>query len=236
MSRCGSDRHSNAMWLAVCSCGTVIVRESQAFTGRSNMSYGCLRKENTVAMRNAKRRDWSDVLGISDGVVSSKTENGFLEFTAPCAYCGRSFVVKPKDLSRRYSAFCGRSAGDMRLYCSKSCKLACPSFRKVKNMVDLKRATQIGTSRECSVFLRKSVLARDGYSCTSCGKSEGVQLHVHHIVPLGIDPFLDGDADNLRTLCKTCHQSIHRMPGMRPMDISRYCCGVNKSTTEGRVL
>lgn len=52
------------------------------------------------------------------------------------------------------------------------------------------------------------VLDRDGYTCQSCkGKSKDKRLEVHHIVFRK-----DGGSDeqeNLITLCKTCHDSLH---------------------------
>lgn len=53
------------------------------------------------------------------------------------------------------------------------------------------------------------VLTRDGYCCQHCkGKSKDKRLEVHHIVfrsENGSD-----EADNLLTLCKTCHDALHR--------------------------
>ena len=52
------------------------------------------------------------------------------------------------------------------------------------------------------------VLARDGYTCRHCkGKHKDTRLEVHHIVwrsQGGSD-----DADNLITLCRTCHTGVH---------------------------
>ena len=53
------------------------------------------------------------------------------------------------------------------------------------------------------------VLNRDNYTCQHCkGKSKDSRLEVHHIVFRkngGSD-----DAENLITLCKTCHDSLHK--------------------------
>ncbi len=53
------------------------------------------------------------------------------------------------------------------------------------------------------------VLTRDEYTCQSCkGKSKDRRLEVHHIVfrsELGSD-----EESNLITLCKTCHDALHR--------------------------
>ena len=51
---------------------------------------------------------------------------------------------------------------------------------------------------------------RDGYRCKNCGTS-GVELHVHHIVPLSKGG--TNSDGNLATLCNECHKKIH--PRMR---------------------
>ncbi len=68
---------------------------------------------------------------------------------------------------------------------------------------------------------RDRARARDGYRCTQCGRPESPQRQhdVHHIRPFrsfttGPDPSLAyvqaNRLDNLRTLCRTCHQRIER--------------------------
>jgi len=54
--------------------------------------------------------------------------------------------------------------------------------------------------------LSNAAKRRDGYKCTDCGAS-GVELHVHHIVPLSKGG--TNDLDNLTTLCSHCHSMIH---------------------------
>ena len=53
------------------------------------------------------------------------------------------------------------------------------------------------------------VLTRDGYCCQHCkGKTRDKRLEVHHIIfrsENGSD-----EEDNLMTLCKTCHDALHR--------------------------
>ncbi|NYZ77495.1 HNH endonuclease [Candidatus Micrarchaeota archaeon] len=54
--------------------------------------------------------------------------------------------------------------------------------------------------------IRKKVYRRDSWTCRRCGAT-GVEVHAHHIVP-----FSKGGSDkldNLETVCKDCHISIH---------------------------
>ena len=64
--------------------------------------------------------------------------------------------------------------------------------------------------------LRQYVLARDNYECQMC-KAEGrvttdqtAVLEVDQIKELAYYPELAWDADNLRTLCKDCHNKRHK--------------------------
>ena len=54
------------------------------------------------------------------------------------------------------------------------------------------------------------VLTRDGYRCQQCkGKSKDKRLEVHHIIFRSENGGSD-EEDNLMTLCKTCHDALHR--------------------------
>lgn len=55
---------------------------------------------------------------------------------------------------------------------------------------------------------RQYVLWRDGYTCQCCGiHGDGVKLHVHHKESRKTG----GNApDNLVTVCKECHEKIHK--------------------------
>jgi len=58
--------------------------------------------------------------------------------------------------------------------------------------------------------LRMQVLKRDNFRCKICGESASnnvhIVLHVHHIVPWAMGGVTE--ADNLITLCHTCHSGL----------------------------
>jgi thymidylate synthase (FAD) len=47
------------------------------------------------------------------------------------------------------------------------------------------------------------------YICQKCGIRGGI-LHAHHLIPVFADESRAYDFDNLVTLCKACHESIHK--------------------------
>lgn len=53
---------------------------------------------------------------------------------------------------------------------------------------------------------KTAILERDGWKCRAhgCKSDNTIQLHVHHLDYLGIDPW-DYPDDMLITLCKVCH-------------------------------
>jgi hypothetical protein len=55
--------------------------------------------------------------------------------------------------------------------------------------------------------VRRQVLARDRYTCTSAGCGRTRFLNVHHVVPR--EKGGKNDPDNLRTLCSGCHRTLH---------------------------
>lgn len=56
---------------------------------------------------------------------------------------------------------------------------------------------------------KNKIIARDGFKCTICGRTEG--LEVHHILPYEDNPEKRLDIDNGITLCKFCHSN--KYPG-----------------------
>ena len=60
---------------------------------------------------------------------------------------------------------------------------------------------------------RSKSLRRDGKSCQMPGCSSKKTLQSHHIMTWSEAPSLRFDADNLITLCKSCHDSIKGQEG-----------------------
>lgn len=99
----------------------------------------------------------------------------------------------------RYSKF--------RILCTE-CHSRGPLFYRPPTAVGA--ASQSATPRKAlSASLRRTVLARDHYTCRKCGArggpggTPGVQLHIDHIVPLSKGG--THDINNLQTLCAPCN-------------------------------
>lgn len=74
--------------------------------------------------------------------------------------------------------------------------------------------------RRLNRHLRVQVLARDGYRCLMCGRSNGeVRLEVDHVIPVA-DGGTD-ELDNLATLCRDCNagKSAYRFADYRSIHI-----------------
>jgi len=145
-----------------------------------------------------------------------------------CKYCGKFFNPSNGQLQARLNAinrsfqYQNRSHGECNLYCSKACKLSCPSYRKRTPNGKIKQ----NTSREVQPELRKMVLARDNWTCQKCGKSKEdfpeLVLHCHHIDPVKSNPIESADIDNCVTFCKECHKWVHKnIPGCSLADLRK---------------
>ena len=80
--------------------------------------------------------------------------------------------------------------------------------KKVK--VRKKKSPQRNTKSDKYKKWRKSVYARDGYSCRICG-NDG-RLNAHHIKPWSLFPNHRYKVTNGITLCLKCHEWVH-IPG-----------------------
>lgn len=67
---------------------------------------------------------------------------------------------------------------------------------------------------------RLEIMSRDGWKCTRC-RNGRKELHVHHIeYKGGLKPWEYSD-DQLKTLCKDCHELEHRMKDSQEAQIKR---------------
>lgn len=131
-----------------------------------------------------------------------------------CAYCGKWFTPLIHAVQNRIRGL--EKLDDHRFYCSDGCRSECPIFRKYKYPSGFRK----NTSREVVPELRQIVFQRDGYKCQMCWAESN--LHCHHIKGYAQNKMLGNDPDNCITLCKTCHQKIHKRDGCKGKDLG---CG-----------
>ena len=60
---------------------------------------------------------------------------------------------------------------------------------------------------------RLEILSRDNFSCVVCGNGieTDTALHVHHLSYMKGSMPWEYDIDDMRVLCRTCHQRIHNI-------------------------
>jgi hypothetical protein len=127
-----------------------------------------------------------------------------------CRYCGKYFIPTNKEVRNRIGSLNSSHSGVSYLYCSNTCKKACPVYRQVKYPKKYRKTT----SREVGPLIRQLCFKRDNWECQICGKNtEEVSLHCHHIEGYTQNPRLGNDLDNIITLCKECHKQVHKLPG-----------------------
>lgn len=127
-----------------------------------------------------------------------------------CAYCGKWYSPTNLEIKNRCRGLVTTSGGEGNIYCSESCKQACPVFKKVSWPDGFKKAS----SREVNPYTRQLCFEKDGYTCQKCGANGSkIQLHCHHIKTYTLNKILGNDIDNVITLCKACHKTVHKYPG-----------------------
>ena len=205
-------------------------------SGKNNVMYGKTHTIETIK-KMSKPRVWSpslrynrykggisalglaaydthkDTLGIYEDVRKQK-DTEVLE--VKCVYCGQWFAPMYDQVKRRLIAVNSLKNGECRLYCSDNCRQSCPTYGRSKYPKGFKKAT----SREVSTYLRQMVFERDNWECQKCGKTEKeAPLHCHHIKGYAQNKILANDIDNCITLCKECHEEVHKQKGCRYVDL-----------------
>ena len=134
-------------------------------------------------------------------------------------YCDRWYKPSRKSIGHKIQSINGKGLGESNLYCSVECKKVCPTYGQMKYPKDFK----INTSREVQPELRKLVLKRDNYTCQKCNTTN-TELHCHHYEGVEVNPVESADIDQCITLCKKCHNDVHRKDKCGIKDYKRGKC------------
>ena len=126
-----------------------------------------------------------------------------------CTFCNKVFLPTLNAVERRIVALNKSMGKENNLYCSEECKIACPTFHRMKYR---KGENPNYYDRSDQKQWADLVKERDNYTCQKCGTSEG-QMIAHHIDPVINNPIESMDLDNGITLCETCDRLVHQTPG-----------------------
>ena len=129
------------------------------------------------------------------------------ELVVRCFRCTSKFVPTNAQAHNRVQALLGNSLGENHLYCSQECKDSCSVYKVNYDPAEKDYSTSTLRNPEWPRLVKE----RDNFICQKCGSTEGVQAH--HIEPVALHPELSDDLDNGLTLCKICHQAVHKQEG-----------------------
>jgi len=152
-----------------------------------------------------------------------RNKENFNILEVKCVYCNKWYIPTFNSIWAKIKCIKGKQLGESNLYCSDECKQACPTYRQVKYPKGFKK----NTSREVQPALRKLVLKRDNYTCQKCYSKEN-GLHCHHYEGIEINPIESVDIDTCITLCKKCHNEIHKNDKCGMKQYKRKECNVKK--------
>ena len=114
-----------------------------------------------------------------------------------CASCGRSFEYISGPQSRCRACQYDTIVRGIRKWSR-------------QNPEKIKRYRTLANDKYYFGGNRIAALERDGHTCQRCGGTD--DLHVHHIDGMGVTTpkkLRNNSLDNLQTLCRSCHSSIH---------------------------
>jgi hypothetical protein len=174
----------------------------------------CKRCRATMGQRNRKKRIRADA-GMF--IELSKYEETRTDPSNPtigqcrCAYCGRWVNPTYGAVKSRVDSFNNTAFGENRIYCAgDQCREACPTYKQQF----YPKGFKVNSSREVDPSLRIMCLERDNWTCQKCGaNSPDTILHAHHILSYKRNIMLANDIENVITMCKACHNEIHKMEG-----------------------
>ena len=129
------------------------------------------------------------------------------ELVVRCFKCASKFVPTNAQAHNRVQALLGNSLGENHLYCSQECKDSCSIYNVKYDPAEASHGASALRNPEWAQLVKE----RDGFTCQKCGDMGDVQAH--HIEPVALHPELSDDLDNGLTLCKSCHQAVHKQEG-----------------------
>ena len=162
---------------------------------------------------------YADRLKWIEEVRRGRIDSNILE--VKCFKCKKWFTPKQHTVFNRLAYLNGNPnyKSENNFYCSDTCKSACSIYHKSANGIMKHDALMAGRlswlklDREVQPEIRAIVFKRDKYTCVKCNSTKALQCH--HIFPIYIEPILSADIDNCITLCKNCHNKVHKIDGCR---------------------
>jgi len=149
----------NYKWVCICDCGKKVMVSGGALTRGSMKSCGCINKERLTGGGTEHPSYRGDIIKNNISLYSTyahqlmpykrvrKVDNNLLE--VKCTYCGLWFKPTRNSVKNRLKSINNIDA-ENRLYCSNSCKKACPTFGQQKYPKGFKPATSREVQPELS--------------------------------------------------------------------------------------
>lgn len=176
---------------------------------------------HTVMCENCRRKDRIRRGYPGDPKTSTCSQCGCdLPIKSKSKYCESCSTLACEECGTRFY-FRGRGTRTLARYCSQHCSASAQTGLRGEFARNWKggRVAEKLLIRGRIEYLewRRSVFARDNYTCQDCGIRSGnghaVVLHAHHIKEFSSHPELRTTLSNGLTLCKMCHRKRHTKYG-----------------------
>jgi hypothetical protein len=179
-------------------------KRSLAMLGKRTGSLSFLWKGGVTKNKISLYDTYSNKLSWCEETRRDPNNNDILQVR--CSYCGKWYMPSRDAIGGRVRSIKINSTwkGENKFYCSNECKFLCPIYRR-----KIKYKFQEGDyTRELQPELRRMVFERDNWTCIKCGNTK--YLHCHHLEGIRWEPIESADMDKCITVCKDCHEEIHK--------------------------
>lgn len=184
----------------LCDCGNVISVSVGNLKKNGTKSCGCTR-----ILNNKARAD--DLTGRVYGrlTVLSKSEQGERFWDCICS-CGNTKSIRNYDLNNGKTISCGCFRKEI---ASNNVLTFYKNLREEQGLPpDVNKSSNDKIARARFIPLAREIYERDSFCCVWCSKT-GKKLNAHHLETWSANPDKRFDKNNLVTLCRDCHHTVH---------------------------
>ena len=204
------DKYIVRYYNCLCDCGnTCEIASRELNSKRPTKSCGCARIK-------ANKNKSQDLSGKKFERLTAKYRDSedIRKWVCDCD-CGKETLALHAHLKNGNTTSCGCKRTES---CSKQLTEKHSAFRLANGISEenYSRDENVIERGKFNTFSRK-ILARDSYTCAWCSQV-GFELNVHHLDFWFSNPDKRFDRNNLVTLCKPCHATIHQNNYHGPAD------------------
>lgn len=188
-----------------CSCGNEKSIRSDALISGKTKSCGCFQKKKlkaTVDTTSLRNKRFGSLIAISFSHIINRRS-----FWLCKCDCGTEKIIRVDGLKSGMVVSCGCYSKKLASQIANNKNRTYRLSKGVNPDIPMESIRKQLWSKYKESGIVFTILKRDMFRCKFCKST--VNLKVHHIVPISINPLLIETKSNLITLCFDCHKKAH---------------------------